>query len=250
MCIFLWVLGSAIYTHFFYLFYLIFLKDGSDFVFHFFHSLHQVPHAPLLSSAFPHLPTPHILLRQSTTLVLFFFFLTRNTHWSEAAEVILLLASQVRQDHLHFWGGHFFSLGGIWPCSFSQKRNHPRCSPPLPFLFFFQPLPRLLPNTHLGIIHLATNLAQCWEKTDLYFYLMYFKYKKKIQNKQKPQLIFRICCRSQILIFLFFFFNWNVQFWKCLYYPAISLHWCCGLNTICGLHFSHNHLHCELSSEK
>ena len=135
----------------------------------------------------------------------FFFFLTRNTHWSEAAEVILLLASQVRQDHLHFWGGHFFSLGGIWPCSFSQKRNHPRCSPPLPFLFFFQPLPHLLPNTHLGIIHLATNLAQCWEKTDLYFYLMYFKYKKKIQNKQKPQLIFRICCRSQILIFLFFF---------------------------------------------
>lgn len=38
----------------------------------FFHSLHQVPHAPLLSSAFQHLPTLHILLRQSATLVLFF----------------------------------------------------------------------------------------------------------------------------------------------------------------------------------
>jgi hypothetical protein len=45
--------------------------------------------------------------------------LTRNTHCSEIAEVIPMLTSQVKQDHLNFLGGHFFSLGGIWPFSCS-----------------------------------------------------------------------------------------------------------------------------------
>lgn len=46
-------------------------------------------------------------------------FLTRNTHCRSAAGVTFTLASQVKQDHLHFSVGHFFSLGGMWPFSCS-----------------------------------------------------------------------------------------------------------------------------------
>lgn len=101
--------------------------------------------ALLLFSASQHLPVPHILLWQRTALSL---FLTRNTHCRSAAEVTFMLVSQVKQDHLHFSEGHFFSLGGIWPFSCSEKSNHPRCSPPFLLLSgFLYSFPSLMPNT-------------------------------------------------------------------------------------------------------
>lgn len=136
VCILLWVLGSAIYTYFFYLFYLIFLKDGSDLVFHFFHSLHQVPHAPLLSSAFQHLPTPHILLRQSTTLLLFFFPNKKHTlKWGSRGHPLARVTGQARS--LTFLRGSLLLTG--WDMTlflFTEKKPPQMFTTPSFFLFF------------------------------------------------------------------------------------------------------------------